>query len=280
MKVFRYYKVSIGIHGEEITGYFEEKAGRLIPCEPFSHDNAFDVWSVTDDVFQNRITISTFGDPKAKRLIPVKFDPANRLFRLYNFLSGAKDGYLPCALDRMHNFIYVDELELCVAADALSDDEKMNLFAEALLGSWKSLTPARLGNLAALAGVETDCPTGELRKIFRRWYGQTPRFATRLIGFQFQAGRFLRDVNGVEKSKISKGDACRLVREPHNHADPNAVMIIHKTGLKMGYLRRTIAEHIAPVMDKGAVFNARVSGFLSDEFAHDNRVCLTVERVG
>jgi hypothetical protein len=48
--------------------------------------------------------------------------------------------------------------------------------------------------------------------------------------------------------------ALRVKREPHNTHDPNAVAIeLADSGMKIGYLRRTVAEVLAPAFDDSSL---------------------------
>ncbi len=48
-----------------------------------------------------------------------------------------------------------------------------------------------------------------------------------------------------------------MVREPNNSRYSNAVALLWKSGEKLGYLRRNIAAHTAPLMNHGCLYIGR-----------------------
>ncbi|HEY9084328.1 MAG TPA: helicase-related protein [Candidatus Tyrphobacter sp.] len=56
---------------------------------------------------------------------------------------------------------------------------------------------------------------------------------------------------------LHQGAALRLVREPHNEHDPNAIAVFYGD-LQLGYVRAGVAKHLAPLIDAGACYRARV----------------------
>lgn len=75
-----------------------------------------------------------------------------------------------------------------------------------------------------------------------------------LAGFQFYAGRELWD-------EMQAGDALRLVREPENPHDANAVRVEWR-GRKLGYLPRKENRAVAAEMDRGGKVEARIARLL------------------
>lgn len=280
MEAFRFYEIAAELPEERITGRFIESAGILQPANVSSDLPLIDEWKITDDISGAKIGLTMRGNANAKRLAPINSDPAFRLMRLYGSLVSIRAGMIALGLEKSHFFRYADSLELYAAADALSENERRNIFLEGFLGSWRDLALPQISVLASIAGIDTQITEEELRKTIREWYANAVSWSTRIAGFSHQAAHFLREENGVEKSKLAKGDECRLVREPYNPADPNAVKVIHQSGRKVGYLRRTIAAYVAPIMDLGAVYRSKVCAFLPDEFSTDERVYLAVERLG
>lgn len=280
METFRHYEATAIVPDGKISGWFAESAGALLPVSPLIGGSMLDSWTVADDILSAQVTISTFGEPNARRILPIKFDPIEKLSRLYRAIAGFKCGMPAYALERFHHFKYAGALEIMTIRDGFSVEERMNFFMETYLGSWDSQSLSGLLNLCAVAGIDSESTTEELHRFIRSWYGRTNGFFTRLAGFQYQSKQFLRRENGVEKSRLSKGDECRLIREPHNHVDPNAIMVVHQSGRKMGYLRRTIAQYLAPVMDQGALFTGTITGFLPLEIPLNERVHIGMSRVG
>ena len=61
---------------------------------------------------------------------------------------------------------------------------------------------------------------------------------------------------------LTPGEPLKLVREPQNEFDPNAILIYQAAGplenADLGYVPRTLAETLAPTIDGGAQLQARV----------------------
>jgi HIRAN domain len=70
----------------------------------------------------------------------------------------------------------------------------------------------------------------------------------RVVGMKYRLSRSTRLI--LEKRLPL---LCRLVREPENEADPNAVAVYVRSepwrGTKLGYLPRGVAKEIAPRLD-------------------------------
>ncbi|HEY0625938.1 MAG TPA: HIRAN domain-containing protein [Allosphingosinicella sp.] len=54
------------------------------------------------------------------------------------------------------------------------------------------------------------------------------------------------------------GEPVRLKREPDNHADPNAILVLSARGVPIGYVNRTDAPAIASAMDGGRTCRAKL----------------------
>jgi hypothetical protein len=101
--------------------------------------------------------------------------------------------------------------------------------------------PFHLPVLALLAALAAPAAAAEARIIVQ----ESP-----LAGFQYYEGKALWDMMRV-------GDALRLVREPRNPHDANAVRIEWR-GEMLGYLPRRENADVARQMDLGAPVKARV----------------------
>jgi single-stranded-DNA-specific exonuclease len=80
--------------------------------------------------------------------------------------------------------------------------------------------------------------------------GEADDFYTKIVGVSFE-GRQDR-VGGLKP-----GDALELERQPENEFDPNAIAVKFGT-LHLGFLRREIALRLAPNIDGGDRYSARV----------------------
>jgi hypothetical protein len=101
--------------------------------------------------------------------------------------------------------------------------------------------PFHLPVLALLAALAAPAAAAEARIIVQ----ESP-----LAGFQYYEGKALWDMMRV-------ADALRLVREPRNPHDANAVRIEWR-GEMLGYLPRRENADVARQMDLGAPVKARV----------------------
>ncbi len=98
-------------------------------------------------------------------------------------------------------------------------------------------------------------------------------FVTKLMGVSFAGRQEL--VRG-----LSAGDDLRLGREPQNPDDPNAIAVFDGSGRRLGYLRRQIAAALAPHVDAGRRYEARVLDVTGgDELRPTLGVNLRLERV-
>jgi single-stranded-DNA-specific exonuclease len=77
------------------------------------------------------------------------------------------------------------------------------------------------------------------------------RFHTKIAGVSFE-GR--QDVI----AGLRAGAALELRREPENPHDPNAIAV-HYGNLQLGFFNRQLAAHLAPVIDGGTRYRARVA---------------------
>src|SRR5262249_11028115 len=80
--------------------------------------------------------------------------------------------------------------------------------------------------------------------------GEASQFHTKLAGVSFE-GRQDR-IAGLQL-----GTELTLQRQPENQYDANAIAV-HYGALQMGFLSKGIAKHLAPHIDSGARYRARV----------------------
>jgi HIRAN domain-containing protein len=73
-----------------------------------------------------------------------------------------------------------------------------------------------------------------------------------LAGFKYYDGKELW-------GELRVGDALRLVREPANPHDANAIRVEWKERM-LGYVPRRDNAHLARQMDRGAAIEARITG--------------------
>lgn len=99
-----------------------------------------------------------------------------------------------------------------------------------------SLLPVLLSGWLGLAGAQ------QLRVLVQ---------SSPLAGYQFHDG-------GEVWNQLRVGDALRLVREPDNPHDPNAVRV-EWHGHQLGYLPRAENREIAAELDRGSAVEARIA---------------------
>lgn len=150
----------------------------------------------------------------------------------------------------------------------LSKTVRQNLFLEYLLGSYEEKPEMQSNTARLLEEIPEDTDL-----FAHNWYVSHNSFYTRVVGFKYRMQRFIRSINGEEILTIKPGDAVFVIHETENKHDPNAVALIHASGEKLGYLRRNITKHLAPIMDKGRLYTAEVTAVLglyrqADELVH------------
>ncbi|MBO8125831.1 MAG: single-stranded-DNA-specific exonuclease RecJ [Firmicutes bacterium] len=82
--------------------------------------------------------------------------------------------------------------------------------------------------------------------------GAAQEFYTKIVGVTFE------DRQEVVSS-LRSGQKLKLVREVDNPHDPNAIAVTTLDGKQVGYLRRGIAKHLAPLLDGETGYEATVS---------------------
>lgn len=100
--------------------------------------------------------------------------------------------------------------------------------------------------------------------------GDATAFHTKIAGVSFE-GR--QDV----LAGLREGAGLELRREPKNEYDPNAVAVFYGT-LQLGYIKRGIAAHIAPVIDGGERYRARIASLTGGGADKNRGVNIFVER--
>jgi single-stranded-DNA-specific exonuclease len=99
--------------------------------------------------------------------------------------------------------------------------------------------------------------------------GDAAVFNSKLVGVSFD-GR--QDVI----AGLDVGSALELERQPANDKDPNAIAVRYGN-LQVGYIRRQIAAHLAPLIDAGARYRARILSLTGGGERHRG-VNIVVER--
>lgn len=81
--------------------------------------------------------------------------------------------------------------------------------------------------------------------------GDAHSFYTKIVGVSFEGRQ--DSIAGLQE-----GYALDLVRQPDNPKDPNAIAVRYGT-MQLGFLRAQIAKHLAPIVDGGTRYRARIA---------------------
>ena len=167
-----------------------------------------------------------------------------------------------------HDFVS-DKGLLSLFKKMIGDEKLQEIFFEYVLGQFDyGKNEQDVNNLTFMfGGMPRD-----LEEEAYNWYKKTKKFSTRVVGFRYRQERFVKVVNGEEILKMKPGQDVLVIREPENKYDNNAVSFILNNGEKIGYVRKTIASFLARLMDKGRIYQGKVSAVLADYRDEDERV--------
>lgn len=103
------------------------------------------------------------------------------------------------------------------------------------------------------------------------YHKQHAAFYTRVVGLKHS---FLSE---QEISNITPGTFIIVVPECNNPVDPNAIAVLNPNGVKIGYLRKPLAEVITLRLAAGNQAIAKIAHVLPKEFHPDSRVNIKVQ---
>jgi len=103
--------------------------------------------------------------------------------------------------------------------------------------------------------------------------GEADRFFTKLAGVTFEGRQAV-------VARLSPGTPLRLERQPTNEYDPNACALFDPLGDQVGFLNRTLAAELAPVMDGGVEYDAEVADVTGGGDGESLGVNVLIERRG
>jgi single-stranded-DNA-specific exonuclease len=98
-------------------------------------------------------------------------------------------------------------------------------------------------------------------------------FHTKLAGVSFEGRQEV-------VARLQPGAPVRLVRQPDNEFDPNAIAVFAPTGEQIGYLNRRLASVLAPALDAGAEWDVGVTDVTGGEDAGARGVNVLFSRPG
>lgn len=104
-------------------------------------------------------------------------------------------------------------------------------------------------------------PKAEPRTVTKRNSARTTAKPKKLPTELDVAGESQTNDDGTDRQRViarcKEGDSVRLVREPRNAYDKNAVAVVTSKG-QIGYLSREDAAAVAPALDRGAKAQAHI----------------------
>ncbi len=160
---------------------------------------------------------------------------------------------------------------------AVACEEAVDLVFEAVSETWQGRTKPKLMVRDIIyrdaeernSAPAATCTTGIADELFERadqilardgyaGIAEASSFATKIMGVTFE-GR-----QGVVQQLVA-GQELLVVRDRTNAVDANAIALKTVAGVQVGYLRRQIAAEIAPVIDGGVCYEARVCAVTGGE---------------
>ncbi len=148
------------------------------------------------------------------------------------------------------------------------------LVLEAYLGSWDQQKAMESRTISAIAGIRYE---DDLKALARDFFGENfMRLRTRIVGFRYRKDSFI-DLDG--SITLTRGQDVYLHRDYGNPHDNYAVAVLAGNGKMIGYIRRTIAWHLAYRMDQGDIFRARIAVILNDTFRDDEKIYIEITKL-
>ncbi len=102
--------------------------------------------------------------------------------------------------------------------------------------------------------MQPEMVTAEI--VHRSHRATQPRYTFRVVG-EFAGNR------AHHISQLRVADPVRLIRQPHNPHDENAVLVCDAQNRELGYLKRDVVSWFAPMLDRGVAVSANVHVLLS-----------------
>ncbi len=151
---------------------------------------------------------------------------------------------------------WVDENLLEVIKGVWGEKVYKNLVVEVMLGSFS----------------EEDLPVSEdPEKLARELFEEGGIYHTRVVGIRYR----LNDLEDDEDNlKVKEGDKVYVVWEQGNEHDENALSVYHSSGVKMGYIRRTISKILVGKVKDAGHLEGKVSLIWEEEYYPE--ICLSL----
>jgi len=190
---------------------------------------------------------------------------------LLNAAYGA--GLINCGalVEGLHTWSKVSEWgekEIGFIAKAVHPIRLVNAVAEYRYGEFGR--PADLG----LTMMAIGAALGPWAAMVPCFYEKANLFITRVVGYRHH-------MNGpIRLDDLSPGDKLKLIPDPENPHDANAIRVLTDTGHMLGFIRRTIARTLTTRLDNGASMQGSVVLVLGDGLGPKDRLYIEVRALG
>ncbi len=269
---------------DEFAGCLDQALSAL-PAEAFSRNPQADaevhLWQATRELAAELAALEPFGcaNPKPTLVSRGVFMNGRSLvgkgqehfkFEAYDGISSVPAIAFRCpdAASLAANDAAVDVL-YALGTDTWQGRERVQLMV-------RSIFPHEAQGEAPAAALVEELFADAERILARGDYegiADAESFHTKLAGVSFE-GR--QDV----VARLETGSTLRVVRQPDNAFDPNAIALLDPTGAQVGFFNRRLAAALAPVVDGGVAFEVTVTEVTGGEGESSRGVNVLVSREG
>ena len=97
-------------------------------------------------------------------------------------------------------------------------------------------------------------------------------FHTKIVGVTFEGRQRI-------VGKLNVGEQLKLIRDPSNTYDSNAIKVINTIGEQAGFLSREVVSDLARLMDSGHKFRCTVSSITGGNIGQNYGANVFIEEV-
>ncbi len=108
----------------------------------------------------------------------------------------------------------------------------------------------------------------DLERIAENFFKNAEVFYTHVVGFGYRVKEFLKEKELI----LKEGEEVYAVWEKENPHDENAVAIYHRSGKKLGYLRKTIAPYVVEILKKNYILKGKILKVMPEHYNPNERV--------
>jgi single-stranded-DNA-specific exonuclease len=231
-----------------------ELAAALAALEPFGHDNRRPVFGTRGLFMEQRSLVGRGSDH-------LKFDASD------GASSVPAIAFRTPGAAAMAAHASAVDLAYCLETDEWRGRERVQLIVRDIV---PHETPDDSPAADLVEGLFADAGRFLARGEYER-IADADSFHTKLAGVSFE-GR--QDV----VAKLQPDTPLRLVRQPDNEFDPNAIAVLAPTGEQVGFLNRRLASVLSPALDAGARWDVSVTGVTGGDDAGSRGVNVLVAR--